>query len=55
MSRKYFEMLKEELKKKRFLFGWEIDYVNEKPAFVFCFELCTEYFDYLKKVLKDCM
>jgi hypothetical protein len=49
-----FVILEEEISCKKMLFGVE---THEKKilSFVFCFELCNEYFDYLKRIIKPYM
>jgi len=45
--------IRKEFEDKTFLIGWD-DYSvqTDKLSHVFCCELCPEYIDYLKKVLK---
>ena len=47
------EMLREEfMGKKNFLFGYDINYRDNEPISLCCFEVCQEYLNYLKRVLK---
>lgn len=48
----YYENFREELLDKIFLFGYDEISNEKKPKWVFCAELCPEYIDYLRKILK---
>lgn len=50
-----YQSLKNMLKDKVYLFGFEKNYKNDKYNLVFCTELCPEYINYLKCILKPYM